>query len=69
MNRRNFLKTAVGAASTLSAVSHLRAQGANDAIRLAIIGMGSRVKIGGMGRNDMKGCRTVQGVRIAALCD
>lgn len=69
MNRRNFLKTTVGAAATLSAASYLRAQGANDAIRLGIIGMGSKVKIGGMGRNDMKGCRAVPGVRIAALCD
>lgn len=69
MNRRTFLKTTVGAATTLSAASYLRAQGANDAIRVAFIGMGSKVKIGGMGRNDMKGCRGVPGVRIAALCD
>ncbi|MDD2598176.1 MAG: Gfo/Idh/MocA family oxidoreductase [Kiritimatiellae bacterium] len=69
MNRRNFLKTTAAAATTLSAASCLRAQGANDAIRLAVIGMGSKVKIGGMGRNDMKGCRAVPGVRIAALCD
>jgi predicted dehydrogenase len=69
MNRRGFLKAAVGAAATLPAAPYLRAQGANDAIRLGIIGMGSKVKIGGMGRNDMKGCRTVPGVRIAARCD
>ena len=59
----------VGAATYLPAATRLRAQGANDAIRLAIVGMGSKVKIGGMGRNDMKGCRAVPGVRIAALCD
>ena len=69
MNRRNFLKATAGAASTLSAASYVRAQGANDAVSVAFVGMGSRVKIGGMGRNDMKGCRAVPGVRIAALCD
>ena len=69
MNRRNFLKTTAGAAVMLPAAPYLRAQGANDVIRLGIIGMGSKVKIGGMGRNDMKGCRAVPGVRIAALCD
>ena len=69
MNRRTFLKTTAGAATALTAASYLRAQGANDAIRVAFIGMGSKVKIGGMGRNDMKGCRGVPGVRVAALCD
>ena len=69
LNRRNFLKTAVTTTALLSAPSYLRAQGSSDAIRLGIIGMGSKVKIGGMGRNDMAGCRTVPGVRIAALCD
>ena len=69
MNRRNFLRVGVGAATFLSAATRLRAQGANDAIRLAIVGMGSKVKIGGMGRNDMRACRTVPGVRIAAICD
>jgi predicted dehydrogenase len=69
MRRRDFLRTTVGAAATLSAATVLRAQGANDAIRVAFIGMGSKVKIGGMGRNDMKACRAVPGVRIAALCD
>ncbi len=69
MNRRSFLTKTVAAAVSLPAAPYLRAQGANDAIRLAIVGMGSRVKIGGMGRNDMKGCRDVPGVRIAALCD
>ena len=69
LNRRQFLKTTVAATALLPAASYLRAQGSNDAVRLGIVGMGSKVKIGGMGRNDMKGCRTVPGVRIAALCD
>ena len=69
LNRRNFLKTAVSATALLPAASYLRAQGANDAVRLAIVGMGSKIKIGGKGRGDMKDCRTVPGVRIAALCD
>jgi len=68
-NRRQFLKTTVAAAASLPAFSYLRAQGSNDAVRLAIVGMGSKVKIGGMGRNDMGDCRKIPGVRIAALCD
>jgi predicted dehydrogenase len=47
----------------------LRAAGANDSVRLAVIGVGSRVKIGGMGRNEIANFRQVPGVRIAALCD
>jgi len=69
LTRRNFLKTTLAATTALSAGSFLRAQGANGDIRLAFVGMGSKVKIGGMGRNDMIACRSVKGVRIAALCD
>ena len=74
INRRKFLKTSVQAAavtglSVFGSPAILRAQGANDEIALGIIGMGSKVLIGGMGRNDMKHCRKVKGVRIAGICD
>ena len=69
LTRRHFLKTSVTTTACLSAASRLRAQGANDDIRIAFVGMGSKVKIGGMGRNDMKASRDVPGVRVAAICD
>ncbi len=71
VNRRNFLKKtlAITAVSLFPAPALLRARGANESIRLGIIGTGSKVKIGGMGRNDMKHCRQIKGVQIAALCD
>ena len=47
----------------------LRAAGANEDIRLAVVGVGSRVKIGGQGRNEIRSFLQVPGVRIVALCD
>ena len=74
MNRRSFLKrSAIGSAASvgasLSVGPWLRAQGANSDIRLGIVGVGSRVKIGGMGKNEIRSFRKVPGVRIVALCD
>ena len=71
VNRRNFLKKtlAVTAVSLFPVPAILQARGVNDTIRLGVIGTGSKVKIGGMGRNDMKHCRKIKGVHIAALCD
>src|SRR5690606_1415971 len=43
--------------------------GANNDIRLAIVGIGSNVKIGGKGKLDIQEWRRVPGVRIVALCD
>jgi predicted dehydrogenase len=67
MNRRSFLRTtALGAtALSLPACSWARAAGANDAIRVAIVGFGSRGgdHIGGMRKLEL------QGVRIVALSD
>ncbi len=42
---------------------------ANGDIRLAVIGIGSHVKIGGKGRQDIRDWRKLSGVRIVALCD
>ena len=67
MNRRSFLKHSAVAAATVSlpAYSWARVPGANDAIRVGIVGFGGRGKdhIGGM-RGLAK-----QDVRIVALCD
>jgi predicted dehydrogenase len=59
LSRRRFV-----AASTLALASaNLRAAGANDVVRLAIIGCG------GKGGDHIEQFRKIQGVRIAALCD
>jgi hypothetical protein len=58
MNRRSFLtKTLRCGFSARRSVS--TGAGRERRHPLAIVGMGSKVKIGGMGRNDMKGCRDV----------
>ncbi len=43
--------------------------GANNDIRIGVVGLGSFVKIGGKGRSDLKDFRKIPGVRIAAICD
>lgn len=75
ISRRGFLRqsaavsTGVWAGTGLGYAPWLRAAGANDAIRLAVVGVGSRVKAGGMGRNEIRHFRTIPGVRVVALCD
>ena len=73
-SRRGFLQRSAAASAAfvganLGLSPWLRAAGANDDIRLAVVGVGSRVKIGGMGRNEIRSFRQVPGVRIVALCD
>jgi len=76
MSRRMFMKrsTAVGAAAAIAAGSvsvapWSRALGANENVRLAVVGIGSTVKIGGKGKQDIRDFRKIPGVRIVALCD
>src|SRR5271165_2880312 len=77
MRRRSFLKCAgaltlglrgIGlAASTPSALA-----GANDDVRLAVVGLGSaeaKGGVGGRGRQLISALRKVRGARIVALCD
>jgi predicted dehydrogenase len=72
-SRRSFLKCSAAAAACAGAqlctAPWSRAAGANDDVRLAVIGVGSRTKIGGQGRNEIRSFRQVPGVRIVALCD
>lgn len=69
VNRRDFLKTGLGAASagvaTLASVSFLpqRVFGANDRVRVAIIGLHGR------GMDHIRGYSQVRNAEIAALCD
>ncbi len=67
INRRNFLKTtALGAAAVgLPASTWASAKGANEAIRVAVVGFGGR---GGDHISGMRGLAN-KNVRIVALCD
>lgn len=63
--RRNFVRSSV-----LAGIAPFsKVLGANDEIRLAIVGVGSRVKIGGKGRQEIGVFRKVPGLRVVALCD
>ena len=63
--RRQFVK----AAALAGAAPYARILGANNDIRLAIVGVGSSVKIGGKGKQEIGVFRKVPGLRIVALCD
>lgn len=68
MKRRTFVKRSMLAGFALSLPSS-PILGANDAIRMGVIGVGSFVKIGGRGRADIKEFRDIPGVRVTAICD
>ena len=72
MTRRQFLQGSTALALVgggLSLKPFARPAGANDDIRLAVVGIGSTVKIGGKGKADIQDFRKIPGVRIVALCD
>jgi hypothetical protein len=52
LNRRRFIRSSVAVGAAL-ALPTSRVLGANDAIRLGVIGVGSSVKIGGMGKKEI----------------
>jgi predicted dehydrogenase len=68
ISRRRFIANSLytGAAVMLP---HSRVLGANNDIRIGVIGIGSFVKIGGKGRGDIRDFRKIPGVRVVALCD
>jgi len=68
MNRRDFLKTSL-AAGAMMATPFSKVLGANDVIRLGVIGVGSSVKIGGMGKKEINAFLKIPGIRFTALCD
>ena len=73
-SRRVFLRRSAAACTALAGTNlgaspWLRAAGSNDDIRLAVVGVGSRTKIGGKGRDEIRNFRQIPGVRIVALCD
>ena len=77
-SRRQFLKTTVSAglgvalARTSSLAAAAATIGANDSIRVAVVGLGSTDAVGGVGGRGhqlIASLLQVPGVRIAALCD
>lgn len=76
--RRRFLKTSVAATAALAlprvgwSASPARALGANDTIRLAVIGLGATDAVGGVGargRQLIGHLQRVPGIKITTLCD
>jgi predicted dehydrogenase len=68
IKRRDFMKGSLAAGVGLF-TPFAKVRGANNDIRMGIVGLGSFVKIGGKGRSDLKAFRKISGVRIAAICD
>ncbi len=71
LTRRSFLKSAclVPATLGLSPRSWAQVPGANSDIRVAVIGLGGNIGLGGRGGAHLNAFNEMQGVRLAALCD
>jgi len=62
MSRRNFLRASAVAGVSL-AVPHSRVRGANNDVRVAVVGIHSQ------GSNHINWFRAIPGVRVVAICD
>ncbi len=62
MNRRDFLKTSAVAGLSMT-IPFSRVRGANDAVRVAVVGIRSQ------GSNHINWFRQIPGVRVVAICD
>ena len=71
LTRRSFLKSTLftGATISLSARSWSQVAGANGDIRLAVVGIGGGVGLGGRGGAHINAFSQLDGVRLVALCD
>jgi predicted dehydrogenase len=71
MKRKEFIKTSMLASAgfTLPIRSYSNVKGANDQIRVGIVGVGSNIKIGGKGKQEIREYLNMPGIKIAALCD
>jgi len=67
-SRRMFLKGTAGAGA-LTLMPTLKALGANSDVRLGVLGVGSRVKLGGKGLKDAIDFSRIPGVRVVAMSD
>lgn len=62
-NRRHFMQTTAAIGATAALPKFSRVIGANDDIRVGVVG------VGGRGRQLLGGIENCQGVRVVALCD
>ncbi len=62
-SRRHFLRTTLAGTAAFAAPSYLRAQGANDDLRVAVIGLNGR------GSGHISQYLGAKGCRLVALCD
>jgi predicted dehydrogenase len=82
LTRRKFVQQSALAAVATVAVASVRTArgapalslasrilGANDDVRIAVVGVGSAVKIGGKGKLDIRDWRRTPGARVVAICD
>ena len=69
MERRDFIKKTSMAGVALSVPLSGNVLGSNDQINLAVIGLGSKVKIGGKGKADLRAFARIPGVKVVAICD
>src|SRR5688500_15833009 len=63
MTRRGFIAGSAAAGAGIMFSTNTRAQGANDDIRVAVIGFN------GQGKSHINGFKKMKGVRLVALCD
>ncbi len=63
LNRRTFLSAAAGTVATASLANRASAQGPNDTVRAAILG------VNGRGKAHMEGFTGTKRVKVAVLCD
>ena len=63
LTRRAFTKSTLAGGVTLAMVPYSRVLGANDDIRVAVVGFKSQ------GSNHIKYFSKIPGVRVVALCD
>ena len=68
IKRRDFIKNSLATGIALT-TPFSKVLGANDDIHMAIVGVGSNVKIGGKGKGEIRDFRKIPGVRVMALCD
>src|SRR3954449_11271534 len=63
VNRRTFIAAAAGTVATASLAARASAEGPNDTIRAAVLG------VNGRGKTHIEGFMGTKGVKVAVLCD
>lgn len=67
--RREFLAGSLAGAGAVAFGRGGKVLGANNDIRIGMIGIGSNIRVGGKGKMDLRAFLKLGGVRIVALCD